>query len=292
MSKRKKQAFGTKWRAATKSSTVRLEGPAIPPEYAKAIQAFDKAVCEMSRVSNAAAGRQTDDKRWWATILFTKLCTTSVSILANTPRSRFAPTHSPIDHWDFGAVASLGRNLIEGYLVFFYLGVEAVTDDEWNTRRSLFHLHDCHTRAVMFRDLGHQVQESAFLATKVELQDRLRAEPFFQSLPETHQNSLLKGERAMYLSQDEILVRMGETAFVRDFRGWYRFLSVQTHSLPMSFYRMGEGHRGRGVESDTERGYILHILELALPFVERATADMLRLFPDSAMPTTGRSTTY
>jgi hypothetical protein len=73
---------------------------------------------------------------------------------------------------------------------------------------------------------------------------------------------------------------MGED--VSFFRGMYRFLSFHVHSLPVAFYRMAEREQGRGVESDWEKRNIAGALVFSLEPVRRATAEMLRLFPDIA----------
>src|SRR5712691_7911007 len=118
--------------------------------YKAAVSGFDKAVSDATRVSQAAAGRQAEPRSWWASVLFTRLCTTAVSLLSLAPRSRLAGRY--IEHFDFSAVASLTRNLAECYLAFFYLCVDAVDQDEWLTRLNLLQLHDCTERFKMFRD--------------------------------------------------------------------------------------------------------------------------------------------
>jgi hypothetical protein len=238
---------------------------------------FDEAVSEAIRVSRAAASRRAEPKPWWATVLFTRLCTTSVSLLSLAPKSRYAAR--TLEHYDCSAAASLARSVVECFFVFFYLCVEEVTEDEWRSRLTLLYLHDCVSRIKMFRDFDpNDHQLPSFEAQAEELRDRLRKLQYFLALPEKQRNRFLKGDVALFLSQDEILARIGVE--VKPFRAMYRFLSSHVHSHPLAFSRMGDGDRGRGVESDVEKGYIATALEFAEDPLKRATAAMLRLFPD------------
>ena len=124
--------------------------PDTDTRYQQVLALFDDAVVDASRVSRAAADRQVDARPWWASVLFTRICTTSMSLLCLVPRSRFAG--KSIEHYDFGAVASLARNIAECYFVFFYLCIDDVSNDEWHSRLNILHLHDCVSRQKMFRD--------------------------------------------------------------------------------------------------------------------------------------------
>jgi hypothetical protein len=97
-------------------------------------------------------------------------------------------------------------------------------------------------------------------------------------LPEAQRKKLLNGDQACFLNQDQILQRMGE--FEQRTRGYYRFLSSHTHSFPLAFYRMAEANRGRGEQSESEKGYTAGAIEFATTVVGRATEDMRSAFKD------------
>lgn len=71
------------------------------------------------------------------------------------------------------------------------------------------------------------------------------------TFPEKQRNRFLKGGSAVFLSQDQILERLGVE--VGYFRGLYRFFSSHVHSFPLAFYRMSERDQGRGVKSEWGR---------------------------------------
>lgn len=246
--------------------------------YRGTIASFDDVVTDAARVSLAAAGRHVENpKAWWATVLFTRLCTTSVSLLSLAPTSRFAG--KLIEHYDCSAAAALARSVVECYFVFFYLCIDEIEDEEWRTRLNVLYLHDCISRIKMFRDLDPEDDQiPGFEAQAAELRQRLLKLGYFAALREKQRNRFLRGESAMLLSQDDILKKLGVD--VAGFRAMYRFLSSHVHSFPLAFSRMGEREQGRGVESELEKGYIANALEFAEDFLRMALSDMLKLFPD------------
>lgn len=252
-------------------------------EYYKThLESFDRAVSEAVRVSRAAAGRNVDDpKAWWASVLFTRLCTSSVSLLHLTPGSRYCGTL--LNHYDSSATAALARNIIECYFMFFYLCVDPVRKEEWTTRLNLLYLHDCISRIRMFRDFNPEdPQLPAFEIQAEELRFRLTQSASFMAMPDRQRRMFLRGESTMLLSRDDLLERLGIEPLA--FKGIYKFLSSHVHSAPLAFSRMGEGQRGRGVASEVELGYIAISLELAEDPLRRGTSDMLTIFPDIAPP--------
>jgi RimJ/RimL family protein N-acetyltransferase len=245
--------------------------------YQRAIADFDASISNATRVSRAAAGRTVPDPAWWASLLYTRLCVTGVSLLSLAPGSRFAGRS--IGHYDFSAVASITRNVWECYFVFFYLGVDATQGDEWLTRLNILQLHDCTSRFKMFTELDPgDANGAGFQAQADQLRDRINSRAYFGTLPERRRKHVLKGDNALLLSQDELLKRMNEDISL--FRGMYRFLSFHVHSLPVAFYRMAEREQGRGIESDWEKGNIANALEFARRPIVRATQEMRGLFPD------------
>jgi hypothetical protein len=225
-------------------------------------------------VSQRIAGRFVDLKSGWASILFTRLCTTAMSI------SKLAPKSSSINqsvHWDCVSLSSLTRNLIESYHVFFYFCIEKVSQVEWEFRKLLFDLHDNKNRYEMLKFLGTD-QIINYEKIRDELIKQLQNNLFFSKLNQKIQNKYLKGDYAFALSREDIEERMGNDKLA--FKGWYKFLSNQTHNFPMSFSRMVEQGKGMGVESEIEVGYSANAIEFSIIYFLEATKQMLEIFPD------------
>lgn len=240
--------------------------------YASALERFTQAIECAIASSHQAAGIDADPRRYWGSILFTRLVTTSVSVLSLCPGSKVNPRG---DHWDFRGVGSLARSLLECALYFFYLAIEPVTDKEWVARLKIMQLHDCKERQRMFRAFESS-ESQAFEGQANELKATLQANPFFVGLTESLRKNLLKGERASILSQDEIYARI--SGLPSHFRGRYRFFSSHAHSFPLAFYRTGERNRGRGEENEIEKGYIADAMDFSADMLVRATSDFQSSF--------------
>lgn len=231
-------------------------------------------------LSISAAGRYVEDNQqaWWASVLFTKLVVLSLSILRLCPRTD--PTPDRRAHWDYSSVASTTRNLLECYIVFFYLSIDKTVDqDEWLTRLNLIQLRDNKSRWQIFDDLGSdETDVERFRGHHNDLTSRLKSRRYFCSLPERRQNDLLNGQKALLLTHEEVFDRMGEP--YKEFRALYKLMSAHTHTMPIAFYRMADDGRGNGVENPVDTGQIATFLPIAEKFLNRAINDMLDIFPD------------
>jgi len=252
--------------------------------YLSALASFTASLERAIVSSQAATGLDAGEHRFWGSVLFTRLCATSVSILWLCPRSKVNPRGR---HWDFGSIASLARNLYECALHFFYLAVEPVSDPEWFVRLKVIQLHDCMERLRLFRAFDpNDEQLAGFEAQADELKGLLQNNTYFSQLSEASKKTFLKGERSSILSQDEILQRMGKLD--PRMRGYYRFFSSHAHSFPLSFYRMAEDDRGQGVENDVDKGYIAGTLEFCTDLLETSTDGFQKTFADISSFTPGR----
>ena len=252
--------------------------------YQKSLDAFTRAVEQCLATSTQTMGLNVSadvgsrisegQRRYWASILFTRLCTSSISILLLCPESKINPYGA---HWDLASVATLTRSLFESSLMFVYLAIENVPEDEWLTRLRVMQLHDCTSRVDMFRDLGWNAERlKGFEEQASELRNRISGNSFFSALPRSVQKKLLGGHQASMLTQDEIIKRTGKTSsFIW---GYYKFLSSQVHPLPLGFYRMGGQNRGRGVENDVDRDHIAGALALAAEILSDCNRDMQKSF--------------
>lgn len=209
-------------------------------------------------------------KHYYASLLFTKLCVSSKSLYSLCPEQS---NSSESQHWDCSSVVTLARSIIETYLVFFYFCVEQCDIDEWNARWRLMNLHDHMSRLKMFNVMeGGEDQVEMFERFTPEVKADLESCVFFQSLDERKRKHFLKGNTAFFKSQDEIVESAGLS--VKKFRLQYRFLSNQTHSYPMGFYRMVDSNRGMGLETETEVGYTAQTLSWLSEYIIKANTEM------------------
>jgi hypothetical protein len=241
--------------------------------YHESYAELDKTLRQAIKLSRGCAEIPSPSgKHFYASALFTKLCVSAVSLQKLSPHPRLLGQDV---HWDYASVCSVARNIVECYLIFHYLCVQKVDDTEWEARWRLFNLHDCIQRTKMFSSLNIAPEGEEARVIEITL-DELKANGYFQGLTQKQQRHYLKGNNALFMSQDQIVQSYGGD--VNEFRFLYRFLSNQVHSLPMSFYRMSEQERGRGVESEVEVGYTALCLDTAHQYFDQACKEYKSLF--------------
>ena len=247
---------------------------------ADTIRRFDSAFRSCVEVSLTHADIAAPTQRhYWASVLFTSICTRSASLLTVVPHSTLA--YKEIENWDYAAVGMLVRSIFELRLTLYYLCVEDVSVDEWVCRLQLIHLHDCVSRQQLFDDLGDLDNVTGFGRQAEELRERLASNAFFTSLPERRQSQLLRGKTAFLNPLEGIAVASGTD--LRTFRVLYRFLSVNAHGLPMAFHRVGN-NRGRGVRTDTEEGYIDLWVQFAIDVLLEARNEYTNIWSELPLP--------
>jgi hypothetical protein len=256
--------------------------PKPSDDYLERLNVIDDVVRECIHVSKRYAGIKSPTARhFYASVLFTSLVTKGVSLAIFCPLSPWA--QKMVEHWDYGSLTGVVRSMLETRLNFFYLCVEACTDEEWDCRWNLFNLNDCIARRRLFEAqqemTGVDVPDVAgFAAQADEVRQRLNANTFFLALPEKQRNKFLKGRDAHLYSLEEIADRAGVG------RGVFKFLHVlfsqHIHGLPMSFYRMGNGYpeRGRGLPSEVEESYTALCLSFAATLLTGARDELEELF--------------
>ncbi|HAT9050342.1 TPA: hypothetical protein JBB55_15130, partial [Legionella pneumophila subsp. pneumophila] len=208
-------------------------------------------------------------QHFYSSVLFTKMCVTAKTLLSVLPDREDG-------HWDYASAASLTRNIIECYLIFYYLCIDKISKSEWGCRWNIFNLHDCKARISLYEKLGIKNGIDKFQETVKDLENRLNKNKYFLSLPDKQQKEFLKGKKPLMVSQDDLVVKMGLNK--NTFRGLYEFLSSQAHSFPLSFYKMKDDGRGRGVHCEVEENHTKVVIGYCIVFLEQAEKDMNVLF--------------
>jgi hypothetical protein len=261
-------------------------------QYTKYLDRFEQVVSAMTALSKGSAGIPSPSSRhYWASVIFTRLTGSSVSLLLILPRNRLSI--AVFENWDFSAVASLARNICECCFAYFYLCADETGKDEWYCRWNIFNLHDCMRRLKLFHYLGSTTEEINVFETQAdELRSRLMTNSYFNSFPERVQQDCLKARKLYLLSQDDILKKMGID--IQIFRGLYILWSSHVHSFPMGYYRTFKNNRGTGVENPAEKHHICVAIEMCIKFIRCIAKAHLHLFPESAreIPEEGRQVLF
>lgn len=274
------------------SQTVPAELSDVDQAYRSGLGAYEPALQAAIDFSRLAADRPSETSRiFWSSLLFTRLIGFGVSIARLTPGSSYV--NGRLDKiWDNSAVSTLARAAYECFLLFFYLGIDEAPEDEWAARQNLMYLHDATMRLRVFYTSEADAEAKAFYAEQRDtLLQKLDASAYFQSLTEGRRADLRRGRDLFFLTQDEILTRMGWDQV--SMRRFYELLSAHTHSLPVAFYMAIEDGRGRGVETGPEKSYMAQTLQFVATLLSAAT-DHYKVasaphLPGEAEATTGKS---
>jgi predicted RNA-binding protein YlxR (DUF448 family) len=242
--------------------------------YQKSLDMLDNVVREGITVSQQYAGiRAPSRKHFYASVLYTALLSRSVSLLMLAPHSPWA--RKMIEHWDYASAAVIVRTMLEIRAAFHYLCVDQCSDEEWNCRWNLLNLHDCYSRIRLLEAKPSSEDGRAELRVQAEeLKARLKTNRHF--LTQKHQQRLLNGRSAYLYPLEDLL----EKAALE--KETYRFLNIlfssHVHGLPMSYYRMAEQNRGRGLPSPVEEGYTKICHSLAATLLTKTRDEVHLLF--------------
>jgi hypothetical protein len=222
-------------------------------EYKETISALESALEECFALSHRCSGiRAPTGAHFYASVLFTTLCSRGASFAILAPDTTFST--KAFDHWDYSSLAVLARSILEIRISFFHLCGQECTSSEWDFRWNLFNLHDCTSRIHMFEEIDPGSEDLPGFKTQAdELRGRLKSNEVFVALSGSEQRRLRHGKQAYPVPLEVIAEKAGVP--ISEFRLLYKFLSSHVHGLPMSFYRMEDDGRGRGVHCRVEEGY-------------------------------------
>jgi len=209
---------------------------------------LDKSILISKLIANKDIGLQ----NYWMSVLMVRYLNIAIAINRLLPNEGEEPSN--MHSWDFGAIATLARNFIESFHAFFYIGIDEIDDDEWNLRLKIFHLHDNSRRNKLFKLMGDTSQSDKFQEISQEILAEIKNNKKFLTLDNNLQKRIIKAETAFILSRQEIEKRIDPND--SSIKWVYLFLSNQSHSLPMAYYRTESESRGSGVENETDKGYI------------------------------------
>ena len=252
--------------------------PGLSIDYSESLNVLDNVVRDCMGVSRRYAGIQSaTTKQFYASVLFTSLISRGISLAMLAPHSPWAS--KLIEHWDYASAAVITRTLIELRAAFHYLCVDACSEEEWQCRWILLCLHDCISRKrLLDSHPGTSGDAPLFDLQADELRDRLRSNTHFVTLK--HQKKLLNGQTAYLFPIEDMVEKAGLE------KNSYRLLNVlfssHVHGLPMSYFRMGEQERGRGLPSPVEEGYTSICLSCAASLLASTRDDIEHIFKDIA----------
>jgi len=247
----------------------------LSKKYKTLSEKLNRAIDSCINLSGKYGGiKSATGSHFYASALFALLTTRSISLRKLLPKQN--PKTVSDFHWDYGSVCTLMRSLLETRLAFHYLGIELCSDDEWKCRWAIFCLHDDASRSKMLEGIAPSnftpEEQTEYNENMSQHRAELQANKFFSNLKPSDQRHYLQGKQAYIYPLEEIASRCGLT--IQHFRFFYTFLSQQAHVLPISYFRMADGNRGRGIHSNLEEQYHIMCIALLLSLLESSAEEM------------------
>lgn len=178
------------------------------------------------------------------------------------------------EHWDIPSIASLTRNIMENFNVYYYLSVEKTEDDERILRLTICELHSEVERLKMYFELEVDQQT---IDNQKKKTDTLRAEiiknTFFQQMDELKKIDILKGNKAYYLSHKEITRRVKLGIEDKEIDFIYRYTSNFIHTSPFSMERFGSKEQNSNEEAKETAEQLIKITNLFLEYTLKLSVE-------------------
>lgn len=243
-------------------------------QYKQSITLFDAAICEGCAVSQALSGQNVHSSLGYATHVFVRILAHGRNLIGSMPKSRWSSS-GHVD-WDFGANAGNFRTIIESALLFYYLSDADPDPDNQRAIVQVMHLYDLTKRAKVIHG-GNMDEESE--KVRAEIIARIESTQRYRELPINLQKKILKGERLMIESKEDVMARLGWDS--ETFYFFWNHTSQYAHVYSLAFYRIEPNGRGTGIENSFDRGALALGMETCASVLRDITDTLCEHFPNA-----------
>nr|WP_319398845.1 hypothetical protein [uncultured Carboxylicivirga sp.] len=248
----------------------------IEEYYIKEREIFNKVLNVTLEISLNQHGINTDGRGVRGMKIFTRQTTTGISLSKLLPQINYQFGEDD-ELWDVCSIASLSRNMLEGYLSLHFFGLENITPEEAELR---FFILQYHRNIEWYNIRKNEDTDGSQLVDFEEglpkEKERIKKHTFISKLPETQRKRAIKGIE-IYKTKSDF---ENELTVCKDLRKNYRLLSNLVHPLPLSVERI-DNERGRGVKNIYDMNYILLSLIIARTFLAASTVGIADLFSET-----------
>lgn len=245
-------------------------------EYDQQRSKAEAVLDAVMHVSTLQGGIMTSARQHLAVQVYTRITITAMTFIRLLPGNAITRDVIP-PVWDWPSVASIARNIVEAYLMFYYIGLDPAPADEIDFRQQLLTYHHNWEKYRLYKEgsLGAEVLSEFEARFPIE-KEKLKAHRFFGELDAPQRKRALDGQHPTYLTRDQLIGRLPFST--AEFKWHYRLLSNQVHTTPFSFQPTGN-ERGRGFDNPVDRSYIAIGIQLARKYLAASVLGMAEMFP-------------
>jgi len=248
----------------------------IETDFIEERTSFDTVLKAIVLISQKQHGINTDGRGVRAVKIFTRQTLTGLSLDKILPSQNFIEDYKE-DFWDISSIASLSRNILEGFLSLHFFGLEKVSSNEAELRFFIWQLHRNKEWYNIRKEDNHEDPELEYFKKGIpEQKERIKNHPFLKELSKAQQEKALKGHE-IYKTKADF---ENELNVCKDLRKNYRLLSNLVHPLPLSVERV-VNEKGRGLRNEFDMYYSLISMMLARSYLAASTVGIVDLFSDS-----------
>lgn len=248
----------------------------IEKSYLEELHIYEQILKVTIAISKKQHGIKADGRGMRAMKIFTRQTLTAISlrqILAVPSITK----HPDAEIWDIASVASLSRNLMEGFTQLHFYGFETVSKEEAELRSLMANLH----RNITWKYIHKMTNPDDPILDEFENGiteeiEIIKKHPIASSFSKHIQKRILENND-LYKSKSDF---ENELEVCINLRRDHRHLSNLAHVFSFSFDRI-DNEKGRGIGSDKEINYSMICLMIARKYLAASTVGIADLFHDS-----------
>lgn len=235
---------------------------------------YDKSLEITELISVNQSNLKSDGRGLRGMKIFTRQTLTAFSLDKLLPRPNINnPENS--EFWDISSIASLTRNLIEGYLSLHFYGLEELSPEEANLRFLIQQFHR-NTEWYNISKDDPDADLSDFKSGLPEQKERIKNHSYLDKLNPIQKKRALRGIE-IYKTKADF---ENDLSICTDLRKIYRLLSNLVHPLPLSIER-ADNEKGRGIRNRNDIYYSVVSIMLARRFLAASTVGIADCFQNT-----------
>ncbi len=241
--------------------------------YLNELKKYDKVLSVAMLISKNQQGIKTTGRGIRATNIFTRQTLAGMSLRSILPfPTNYNDKEGPL--WDIASIASLSRNVLEGFLSIYYFGTENISEEEAELRFLILQQHrnrEWYSIRKQFNPNDPELKE--FEDGQEEQKNRIKNHDFIEKLTPPQKNKALRGYEIYNTKAD---FEASHNA-CEGLRAEYQLLSNFVHPLPLSIERI-DNDNGRGIGSDADVNYCIMSLIIASKYLAASVVEIADFF--------------